>query len=1088
GEEAELEAKIKSLSNMVETLFNASISGSTDYIRTQASEMLTVVASALGEAQKAKAAMESATNYNKAKSGIEDELASMQKRNELEAQYGKDNEDIINIKLQQWQAEQNALELFKERLSATGDGKKSYQEYLDLMKLISQQYGIQLDLAEDLAKAAKDAAAEQAKESASDMFTAASRELSYLGSDGDALKQQDEINDKVEEYKNHLVESGKSLEDAAEQAKKYRAVLVSINETNESNKDKELADSLLESYQDRNDSLTEELELMKYRAALEGQYADEEQGIVDLMVQKKQQDAAALAFREQQVKAGMDEAVAFSQYIENLLLSNQIYQMNLAILKEQIQATKDLKIEEAKNSADEMFTAASREVSYLGPNGDSLRQQDEMNDKIAKYEQYLKDSNYTEEQQVALKKAYIELLKEEARIIEANKATELADSLLQSYSDRNASLSEELGLMLYRASIEGQFAEDEQGILDLMVQREKKEADALAFRDKQVEKGMDAVEAEVQYQIELNKISTIHNINLGLLQDQIEAARTLAREQAGESAQEMFTAATRELSYLGPNGDALEQQDTINDKVEQYIDYLSKTEMSISDVITKAKEYRDLLEEIADIEGENADKKTAEDFTKGFQSRVDALQETYDSLVLISNLEKQYGSERAAIEQKSIEAQQEAWRYMKQQTDEGMDATEAMGFYLQSVQLITAEYQLQLDLLEEQERVKRSEALESAAKSIAGVKDERALIGSSDAQKTQARIDEQVYAFAEAMVQGNAKFSDVMEQTAEYRRQLEMQAAEEARQAVWDGIKSQWEGTGDVGMISGWVDAFADGGPMAGIAQVATDLLTSFESVNELLSIVTKFIEYVAPAVDQFLAPLMPVLEILVSIIADMILPYLQILFPIIQQLSVALIFVTAVVKTVTNSLSWLVDSIATAVYNIAHPFRQRDFRDLGDETVEIWSNANEQVAEIMDMELDTRMEFVNQLSDAQQGQLDAYNEMFKAGLITLTEYNAMVGKNVYGKNYDNVDIKSFASGGDFVTNGEQIIRVGEAGRERVTVTPLNSVGLASHGGMQVNNATYSVVVNGASGDPEEIAMAVRRELKRMERRGVRYA
>jgi hypothetical protein len=41
---------------------------------------------------------------------------------------------------------------------------------------------------------------------------------------------------------------------------------------------------------------------------------------------------------------------------------------------------------------------------------------------------------------------------------------------------------------------------------------------------------------------------------------------------------------------------------------------------------------------------------------------------------------------------------------------------------------------------------------------------------------------------------------------------------------------------------------------------------------------------------------------------------------------------------------------------------------------------------------------------------------------------------------------------------------------------------------MQVNNATYSVVVNGASGDPEEIAMAVRRELKRMERRGVRYA
>ena len=57
-------------------------------------------------------------------------------------------------------------------------------------------------------------------------------------------------------------------------------------------------------------------------------------------------------------------------------------------------------------------------------------------------------------------------------------------------------------------------------------------------------------------------------------------------------------------------------------------------------------------------------------------------------------------------------------------------------------------------------------------------------------------------------------------------------------------------------------------------------------------------------------------------------------------------------------------------------------------------------------MELETRMDFVNQLTDAQQGQLDAYNEMFKAGRLTLTQYAF-----VYGRNFDNVDI-SFASGG----------------------------------------------------------------------------
>jgi len=232
----------------------------------------------------------------------------------------------------------------------------------------------------------------------------------------------------------------------------------------------------------------------------------------------------------------------------------------------------------------------------------------------------------------------------------------------------------------------------------------------------------------------------------------------------------------------------------------------------------------------------------------------------------------------------------------------------------------------------------------------------------------------------------------------------------------------------------------------------------------------------------------MPVLEMIISTIADLLLPVLQILFPIIQGLSIVFIYLLAVVKTVTNALSWLVDSIATAVYNIIHPFNQRAFRDLGDETVAIWSDANAKVETIMNMELETRMDFVNQLTDAQQGQLDAYNEMFKAGMLTLTQYNAMVGKNVYGRNFDNVDIASFASGGNFITNGEQIIRVGEAGREHVQITPLNSTGYANRNVQQVGGNSYSVVVNGANGDPEEIAMAVRQEFKRMERRGVRYA
>lgn len=1281
GEGAELEAKIKGLSNMVESLFNTSIAGSTEYIRTQASEMLTVVASALGEAQKAKAAMESATNYNKAKSSIEDELATMQKRNELEAQYGKDNSEIVNIKIEQWKAEKNAFELFKERLSATGKGKESYQEYLDLMELISKQYGLQLGLAEDIAKAAKDAAAEQARTSASDMFISASRELSYLGENGDGLRQQDEMNDKVAEYSKHLLDSGESMETVIEKATEYRAVLEAINKTNaDADADKKAKDaekaaqSLVNAYQSQLKGLREGIALAEYRNGLEGKY---DKQTLDLMVQRKQQEMEALSFMYQQIDAGMKREDAESYYLEQLQLIAKQHGINLGLLEEQVQAAKDLAVEQAQASASDMFVSAQRELSYLGGNGDQLKRQDDINDKVSKYVDYLSKTNMTITEVINNSAKYRDLLNEIYRITDDKKATDLADSLLKSYQERNASLKEELGLMAYRASLTGQYADDEQGIVDLMVQRRKQEAEAFAFMEKQKAAGMDAALALNGYIDNLILIRQIHDTNLKLLQDQIAAARELAVQQAGEGASGMFSAAQRELSYLGPNGDALQQQDEMNDKVSEYIEYLAKTDMSITDIIAKSKEYRDLLEQIAELEGkkkddaedeeaikkaqsltdayqsqlqslkdnislmeyrssiegqnekeiidlmvqrkqqemeaasfkqqqikagmdaveaegfyqdqlvliakqhglnlalieaqlkatkglaieqartsasdmftaatrelsylgkggdalkaqddlndkveqyianlsktdagiqevidkakvyrtlleqiaalegDNAAAKTAEDFTKSYQDRVDTLRQSYESLKLSSDLEKQYGSERASVEQKHVEALQEAWRYMSEQVKLGMDATEANEMYLDSAKAITAEYELQLGLLEEQSKVKRSEALQEASKAIAGVVGQRALVGASDAQKTQARIDEQVYAFAESLTQGGAKLKETLDQTAEYRRQLEMLAAEEARQAVWDGIKSQWEGLGDVGMISGWVEAFASGGTMAGIAKVATDLLTSFESVNELLSIVTKFIDYVAPAIDQFLAPLMPVLEMIVSTIADLLLPVLQILFPIIQGLSIVLIYLHAVVKTVTNAFSWLVDTIVTAIWNIAHPFRQRAFRDLGDETVAIWEDANAKVEKIWDMELDTRLEFVGKLTDAQQGQLDAYNEMFKAGLLTLTQYNAMVGKNVYGKNFDNVDIASFASGGNFITNGEQIIRVGEAGREHVQITPLNSTGYANRNVQQVGGNSYSVVVNGANGDPEEIAMAVRQEFKRMERRGVRYA
>jgi hypothetical protein len=527
-------------------LFNASISGSTEYIRTQAAEMLKVVAPALSEAKKLKTEIESATAYGKAKSGIEDELATMQKRNELEAQYGKDNSEIVNLKIEQWKAEKNAFELFKERLSATGKGKESYQEYLDLMALISQQYGIQLGLAEDIAKAAKDAAIEQARTSASDMFISASRELSYLGENGDGLRQQDEMNDKVAEYSKHLLDSGESMETVIKKAGEYRAVLEAINKTNaDADADKKAKDaekaaqSLVNAYQSQLKGLREGIALAEYRNGLEGKY---DKQTLDLMVQRKQQEMEALSFMYQQIDAGMKREDAESYYLEQLQLIAKQHGINLGLLEEQVQAAKDLAVEQAQASSSDMFASASRELSYLGSNGDQLKRQDDINDKVSKYVDYLSKTNMTITEVINNSAKYRDLLNEIYRITDDKKATDLADSLLKSYQERNASQREELGLMAYRASLTGQYADDEQGIVDLMVQRREQEAEAFAFMEKQKAAGMDAALALNGYIDNLLLIRQIHDSNLKLLQDQIAAARDLAVQQAGEGASGMFSA------------------------------------------------------------------------------------------------------------------------------------------------------------------------------------------------------------------------------------------------------------------------------------------------------------------------------------------------------------------------------------------------------------------------------------------------------------------------------------------------------------------------------------------------------------------
>ena len=70
--------------------------------------------------------------------------------------------------------------------------------------------------------------------------------------------------------------------------------------------------------------------------------------------------------------------------------------------------------------------------------------------------------------------------------------------------------------------------------------------------------------------------------------------------------------------------------------------------------------------------------------------------------------------------------------------------------------------------------------------------------------------------------------------------------------------------------------------------------------------------------------------------------------------------YLVAVVRTVTNAISWMEDSIGVFVYNLSHWFNPRKYRNLGEETAEIWAEANSTVEEIWAMEINARSDYVD--------------------------------------------------------------------------------------------------------------------------------
>jgi len=382
----------------------------------------------------------------------------------------------------------------------------------------------------------------------------------------------------------------------------------------------------------------------------------------------------------------------------------------------------------------------------------------------------------------------------------------------------------------------------------------------------------------------------------------------------------------------------------------------------------------------------------------------------------------------------------------------------------------------------EQDRAKKMEAVTASMRTI----DEAVFVGGGRYTQSQSEIARLSMGMREDLVKAGATMSFAIQQSIEYRVALERKAADE----VYSEIVDSWKDFGDLGMIAEVIDSFKimsmglkdNDAALTSWLDVALRIASEFSIFDELFGFVGKFAEMMDPIVSNLLGPLLPVMEGILDVLIDAIMPALHILYPVIQGVSTVFVYMNAVIKTVTNTFSWMGRSLEVFVYNLTHWFNPKRYPNLQAETEEIWQKANEAVDKIWSTELDARRSFVSELTDIQKGELEAYNEMFKTGLLTLSQYEALVQKNIYGRSSDLRHIEWFGSGGDFVASRPRIIGVGERGPERITITPMGRQRASG------NTYTYSVVVNGANADPQEIARMVRREFGIMERRGAAFA
>ena len=246
-------------------------------------------------------------------------------------------------------------------------------------------------------------------------------------------------------------------------------------------------------------------------------------------------------------------------------------------------------------------------------------------------------------------------------------------------------------------------------------------------------------------------------------------------------------------------------------------------------------------------------------------------------------------------------------------------------------------------------------------------------------------------------------------------------------------------------------------------------LLAQTEAVQKFGSILT---DSILPALNAWLEPLLPMLEMVGSLIQNTVLPALGLLFPAIKQIAYVITWVAGVVNVAIGVISDTVKYIiGTMVYSITETLN----RALGWVGVEIdngwakdWSEINigknlqnrfdemnKHLAEIDKMS----MEIADNTSSDEMD-LTVLNNLFESGVISRDEMNALRASYL-GQADPGKQTQLLAStAGDYASY------------------------LRSGSTQNVSYGDVSIEINSESGDPEKIAKEVARVLEEWQRNG----